>query len=95
LLPKLLRSPHKGVRDFAAYWRPAQLLFAAQNPYSPAALWSIQKNLGLQENSPLVMWNPPWTFAITAPFALLDLPPVNFLWLALHVFLLLISARLL
>jgi len=88
-------SPHKGVRDFAAYWASVQLLFAAQNPYSPADLWSIQKKLGLQEDSPLVMWNPPWTFAITAPFALLDFATGQFLWLVLHVFLLLISARLL
>ena len=88
-------SPHKGVRDFAAYWASAQLLLAAQNPYSPAALWNIQKNLGLQEDAPLVMWNPPWTFAVTAPFALLDFATGQFLWLVLHVFLLLVSARLL
>ena len=88
-------SPHKGVRDFAAYWASAQLLLAGQNPYSPAALWNIQKNLGLQEDAPLVMWNPPWTFAVTAPFALLDFATGQFLWLVLHVFLLFVSARLL
>jgi len=88
-------SPHKGVRDFAAYWASAQLLLSAQNPYSPADLFNIQKNLGLQEASPLVMWNPPWTFAVTLPFGLLDFATGQFLWLLLQVFLLLVSAQLL
>jgi hypothetical protein len=88
-------SPHKGVRDFAAYWASAQLLLSAQNPYSPPDLFNIQKNLGLQEDSPLVMWNPPWTFAVTLPFGLLDFATGQFLWLLLQVFLLLASAQLL
>jgi hypothetical protein len=88
-------TPPKGVRDFAAYWASAQLLLAAQNPYSPADLFNIQKNLGLRDGSPLVMWNPPWTFAVTLPFGPLDFATGQFLWLLLHVFLLLASARLL
>lgn len=88
-------SPHKGVRDFAAYWASAQLLLAARNPYSPADLFNIQKNLGLLEDAPLIMWNPPWTFAVTLPFGLLDFATGQFLWLLLQVFLLLVSAQLL
>lgn len=41
------------------------------------------------------MWNPPWTFAVTLPFGLLDFATGQFLWLLLQVFLLLTSARLL
>jgi hypothetical protein len=86
---------HKGVRDFAAYWASARLLLATQNPYSPVQLLELQQKLGWQGKSPLVMWNPPWTFALTLPFGLLDFATGQFLWLLLHVFLLLISAQLL
>ena len=41
------------------------------------------------------MWNPPWTFAVTLPFGLLDFATGQFLWLLLQVFLLLASAQLL
>ena len=85
----------KGVRDFAAYWASAQLLLASQNAYSPVALLALQRKLGWQDSSPLVMWNPPWTFAVTLPFGLLDFAVGQFLWLLLHVFVLLIAARLL
>jgi Glycosyltransferase family 87 len=85
----------KGVRDFAAYWASARLLLASENPYSPAGLLELQQKVGWQEAVPMVMWNPPWTFAITLPFGLLDFEIGQFLWLLLHVFLLLISARLL
>lgn len=91
-----LASPqHQGVRDFAAYWASARLLLATQNPYSPVQLLELQQKLGWQGMSPLVMWNPPWTFAVTLPFGLLDFATGQFLWLLLHVFLLLISTRLL
>lgn len=95
LLTKLLHHRTKGVGDFAAYWASAQLLLEAQNPYLPADLFKIQKNLGLQEDSPLVMWNPPWTFAMTLPFGLVDFETGQFLWLLLHVTLLILSTRLL
>jgi Glycosyltransferase family 87 len=87
--------PYKGVRDFAAYWASARLLLAAQNPYSPAELLELQRMLGWQDAAPLVMWNPPWTFAVTLPFGLLEFESGQFLWLLLNVLLLLISARLL
>ena len=88
-------APHKGVRDFAAYWASARLLMTAQNPYSPGELLELQRKLGWQDASPLMMWNPPWTFAVTLPFGLVDFASGQFLWLLLHVFLLLMSARLL
>jgi hypothetical protein len=41
------------------------------------------------------MWNPPWTFVITLPFGLFDFTTGQFLWLLLHVSVLLLSSRLL
>ncbi len=88
-------APHKGVRDFAAYWASTQLLLSGHNPYSPVELLELQRKLGWQDDAPLMMWNPPWTFAITLPFGLLDFATGQFLWLLLHVLLLLNSSRLL
>lgn len=86
---------NKGVRDFAAYWASARLLITERNPYSPGELLELQRKLGWQAASPLMMWNPPWTFAVTLLFGLVNFEDGQFLWLLLHVFLLLISARLL
>jgi hypothetical protein len=84
-----------GVRDFAAYWASARLLLASQNPYSPPELLALQRKLGWQDVTPLVMWNPPWTFAVTLPFGLLDFAFGQFLWLMFHISLVLLSGKLL
>src|SRR5262249_41299022 len=87
-------SQTTGVRDFAAYWAASRLLLNSQNPYSTAALFDLQRDAGLQEGRPLVMWNPPWTLSFTLPFGLLNFSTGQFLWLLAQVFLILISASL-
>jgi hypothetical protein len=58
-------------------------------------LFELQQQVGWQGASPLVMWNPPWTFTVTLLFGLVNFETGQLLWLVLHVFLLLVSARLL
>jgi hypothetical protein len=41
------------------------------------------------------MWNPPWTFAVTLPFGLIDFAFGQFFWLLFHISLLLFSGKLL
>lgn len=88
-------TSHRGVRDFVAYWASAQLLIAGRDPYSPTELFKIQKAVGLLDDAPLVMWNPPWTFAVTSWLGLLDFEAGQFLWLLLNLFALLFSVQLL
>jgi hypothetical protein len=61
------------LNDFMVYWAGAKLLLAHANPYSTAAITSIERSLGWTL-SPHVLLNPPWSFPIFAwvglfPFA--------------------------
>ena len=42
---------------------------------------------------PLIMWNPPWTLSLTAPFAVFSYTTGQFLWLLFHVALILVSVQ--
>jgi hypothetical protein len=82
-------------RDFVEYWSAARLLVQGGNPYSPAELLVLQRTVGWRDVQPLIMWNPPWALPFVAPFGLLSFTTGQFLWLLLHVCLILISAQLL
>jgi hypothetical protein len=68
------------VNDFTFYWTAARQLLAGQNPYAPGS------------PNGFVMLAPPWTFPITLGFGALPLEVAQFLWLAISVFALAISA---
>jgi hypothetical protein len=82
-------------RDFVEYWAAARLLVQGGNPYSPDQLLVLQRTAGWRDVQPLIMWNPPWALPFVAPFGLLSFTTGQFLWLVLHVCLILISAQLL
>jgi hypothetical protein len=79
--------------DFVAYWAAARLLTDGQNAYSPTSLLEMQQKVGFRGTEPLVMWNPPWTFALTLPFGLFDYFWSQFLWLAVSTFAVLFSSQ--
>lgn len=58
-----------GSQDFVEYWGAAQLLVGGKNPYDPAALLAVQKEVGFSGTEPVLMWNPPWTLVVVLPFA--------------------------
>jgi hypothetical protein len=83
----------RGFNDFVGYWSASRLLVSGRNPYSAAALLELQRSLGLDLSSPLVMFSPPWLLSLTWPFAFLDYPAAQFLWLLLHTYLILFVAQ--
>jgi hypothetical protein len=80
-------------RDFVEYWAAARLFAQGNNPYSPAALLELERSAGWSGAQPLIMWNPPWILPLLLPFGLLPFTTSQFLWLLVHVCLLLISAQ--
>jgi hypothetical protein len=82
-------------RDFVEYWSAARLFLQNRNPYSPDELLVLQRTAGWSGIQPLIMWNPPWTLPFVLPFGVLSFTAAQFLWLLVHVCLILISAQLL
>ncbi len=83
------------INDFIEYWSAAYLLLHAGNGYSPAELLQVQKSLGWSDAAALLMWNPPWTQTLLAPFALLPYDTAQFLWFLLHALTIFVGAQLL
>src|SRR6185437_3770123 len=86
-------EPTDAVTDFIAYWAASRLLVNGGNPFSPRAVFELQKSVGYNKPKPLMMWNPPWTLSFILPFGGLAFFPSQFLWLILHVFFILISVQ--
>jgi hypothetical protein len=86
------------VIDFVEYWAAGRLAFANQNPYSEDGMLALEKSVGMKpyksaasgEETPLWMFNPPWTLVFVMPFALPSFGVSRLLWfvfsLALVIF---------
>lgn len=59
--------PLFGNRDFIEYWCAFQLGRSGQNPYDSSLLFTFQRSIGWDENSALMMWNPPWLLTLLSP----------------------------
>jgi hypothetical protein len=80
-------------RDFLEYWAASRLLAYGGNPYSPEALFNLQKPAGWDGAMPVIMWNPPWTLSFTLPFGLVSYDVGQFCWLLVHAVLILVSVQ--
>ncbi len=89
----LQRSRPASATDFIEYWAAGRLLVAGGDPYSPGQLGDVQASVTARAAMPLIMWNPPWTLFFIFPFGRLSFAAGQFLWLLLHVFLILFSAQ--
>ncbi len=86
-------TAHAGIRDFVEYWAASRLFWYGGNPYSPAELMTLQQTAGWNGAAPLIMWNPPWSLLFTLPFGLVEYATSQFLWLLVHVILILYSTQ--
>jgi Glycosyltransferase family 87 len=84
------------LKDFVEYWSAGDVFVNGGNPYDPEALnGSLTYALGEERASTTMMWNPPWTLPITAPFAMLPIRLAHILWVALQLALVIVSANML
>jgi hypothetical protein len=70
-----------GLGDYVAYWSAGRLNAWGGNPYSPAELLPIQKEIGWPEEWPNIMYYPPWTLALVTPFGVLPFWVSRAVWL--------------
>ena len=89
------KADESGVRDFVEYWSASRLLLDGGNPYAPDALLKLQQSVGWPGATALVMWNPPWAFPLTLPFALVSFSVGEFAWLFVQLLVILICTKLL
>jgi hypothetical protein len=81
------------INDFVEYWAAARLLLNGGNPYSPAELIQMQREIGWSQPLPLIMWNPPWTLSFTLPFGLFDYGTRQFAWFLLHTLIVFVGSQ--
>ena len=60
-----------GGKDFIEYWAAYKVFSENKNLYDPAAILETQKTI-CTTDTPLMMWNPPWTLSILEPVLKLD-----------------------
>ena len=65
-------SGHLKSNDFTTYWAASRILVTGGNPYSPLELLAVEKQGGLSQQQPTLIYNPPWTLAMISPFGLTD-----------------------
>ncbi len=72
--------------DFVEYWAAARLTLNGQNPYDASLLLPLQQFAGRETDEAIMMWNPPWSFAVVLPLGWLPPRLAQLLWLLGHVF---------
>jgi hypothetical protein len=71
--------------DFVEYWAAARLTLNGQNPYDASLLLPLQQFAGRETDEAIMMWNPPWSFAVVLPLGWLPPRTAQLLWLFGHV----------
>lgn len=57
-----------GTRDGVQYWAALKVALAGGNPYNPLEMLALEETIGYRHSQPVMMWNPPWTAILTAPW---------------------------
>jgi hypothetical protein len=81
--------------DYISYWSAGQQLWHHADPYSPAAVFALEKAQGFPRSAPLIMRNPPWALFLVAPLGLMSARIGLFFWTLAIAACILISVRLL
>lgn len=71
--------------DFIEYWAAARLALNGENPYDPNLLLPLQKAGGCDTDEAIMMWNPPWSFAVVLPLGLFPAREAQLLWLLVNL----------
>src|SRR5579862_3867255 len=77
--------------DFASYWTAGRLLLRGLNPYDSDRVLALERDLGFNGSTPLVMLNPPWALPLVAPLGTLSYSTAKVVWLVTGILLVLVS----
>lgn len=85
------------MRDFVEYWSAGRAFLDGRNPYDPLVLLEHQRRI-LNEpdlDQPVMMWNPPWSLVLVAPFGAMPPQVSHLVWLVLQFVAVIISMMML
>ncbi len=82
-----------GTRDFIAYYAASRALLHGKSPYDEQAL-AGEKPVSHRDRGANVVWNPPWTFLLTAPLAIFDFQAAVRIWIVTDILCLLLTVGL-
>lgn len=85
-----------GSTDLVYFWVAGKLFVAGEPPYDATTYLAALQVQGLtfDQNSPPLVWNPPWVYTFIAPFAFFSLEFLSKLWLLATVSCFVFCARL-
>lgn len=81
-----------GARDFIAFWGAARAFIHGDNPYDTAQLLLHQKSAYPSMQGVQMFLNPPWMLPLFAPIAVFPFTVARYLWIALGVGFVVVSA---
>lgn len=81
--PGLASDPHGN--DFTAYWAAGRVLWNGDSPYRATNLLEVQKTIGWEPDSPLMIWMPPWIMPVLMAFGSIDFGLSRAIWLILQL----------
>ena len=76
--------------DLSQYWSASKVFFEGGNPYDPAQLEVFQNKIP-GHDSLIRMWNPPFIFALIAPFSFFGFESLVSVWLFVSLLLVFLS----
>jgi hypothetical protein len=89
----LLRRDAVGTRDFVEYWASGTLLAHHANPYEGGAILRLERSVGFNLPSQIIMANPPWSLPLVLPLGFLNPRAGDALWVLSSVVCLVASVR--
>lgn len=79
-----------GTLDFVQYWAAGRLFFEGRNPYDAAAVRSLERDVGLGDET-ILMRSPPWTLSLILPLLVLPFGVAATVWLLVNLGLISVS----
>ena len=64
-VPDLPRPSPVPVADYLQYWAASRVNLDRGNPYDWEELLAAERRVEPSMATPVMMWNPPWTFSLT------------------------------
>jgi hypothetical protein len=74
-----------GSSDFIGYWSATHLLVKGENPYDPALMEMIQKDIEMGWDVTIMAWNPPLLFVFLLPLGWLSFTTAKFIWMIVSI----------
>ncbi|MBI3169438.1 MAG: DUF2029 domain-containing protein [Chloroflexi bacterium] len=88
-------STNIGSGDFIGYWSATHLFVSGENPYDPALMGMVQREIETGWDVTIMVWNPPLLFVFLLPLGWMSFQVAKFIWMVANVAMILGSSLML